>query len=896
MLKALNVGDKFHDRFEIMAFLGAGAMGSVYLARQLDANRLVALKILQLQGFEQQTGFERFLREFRLLAGLSHENIVTFYSAALTPEGTLYAVCEYLEGKSLQQLLAEEKKIPWSRLAPIAVQICNAMDCAHSRSIIHRDLKPANIILVDKPERDTVKIIDFGLAKLLAEARDSAETATGPGIMLGTPHYMSAEQAVGRNVDHRSDIYSLGCILFECLTGKKLFQVDSVMEILARLATESPEETISKSFSDNSPLSELLSKMLAKDFRNRYQSMDEVRTAILSIGSDNPESTAAAKLKPSLKTLVMPALIVIALGILFICFREFAPNRSAPLKTSSAQADEGLNSLYLRLRELPNPQGYSVAVDWLTEGYKKSLDDFALKKEVLEYILDFDLCYKMHKLGRDHLREAEALNDLALNEPANSAKVRDPLTGEYLGDSFVSSILRYQFLLDQGDRLLQLLERTGAAPYKTNGTAVFKLEWAVCTGEYAGAESLARNLCRESERAGCRWSPAKLSLLHRLLGDCLLMTEGPDEALAEYAIALDFAHKVEGAGYRFNARLPLVQRLCLLRAKGAGDLVRDTYAGELQAADDLRDVLASAGELQTADDHWDLLACAVEEVDAKLAIKIREDEIRQWHNYPRSRYSDRSKPGNRISQKEEHARWELAKALLRTGDRVMAEKVRAEALAISNPSLDHCAFLSELCKNYRIADRTEKQKILEQVDSLVKAHSMVDGRKIVALYCSAAKTHWLLEDRGAAEAYWQKALRLVKDEDKNTAELIKALVAGMAGCGLSERALDVLDGLRPLVRKTCSERRSRVYFSEWQGSVYLLSGKFWESKGRIAEALQDYEKGSSVVHLPCSGEAVDDLRPDIECKLRAARCRQQQLSVEMGSSGPRPTSHRNNKL
>ncbi len=246
-------------------------MGKVYKARQIDADREVALKLLkEIHDVENK---ERFFREFKILSELQHQHIMTVYGLALYADSVPYAVCELLDGKSLRQLLLERGHLSWQEVVEIALQVASALSFAHKSSVIHRDLKPENIILVNKPRENYVKIIDFGLSKVLDT---SDEKLTSTGQLLGSPMYMSPEQLT-QVADSRSDIYSLGCIIFEMLAGENLFPSDVPVAALYRHTTDRATERVS-AIKDEVPedLIRLVLGMLAKDPAQRIQTADDV--------------------------------------------------------------------------------------------------------------------------------------------------------------------------------------------------------------------------------------------------------------------------------------------------------------------------------------------------------------------------------------------------------------------------------------------------------------------------------------------------------------------------------------------------------------------------------------------------------------------------------------------
>ncbi|MCX5636686.1 MAG: protein kinase, partial [Planctomycetota bacterium] len=207
---------KQFPQLEVIELLGQGGMGTVYRARQLGLDRQVALKVLPTQIGQDETFAERFRREARALAMLSHPHIVSVYDFGKTEGGLYYFIMEFVDGTDLRRVIQGGEISPKEALA-IVPQICAALQYAHEEGVVHRDIKPENILL-DKKGR--VKIADFGLAKLLDRPATSY-TLTHPELKMGTPHYMAPEQIEHpHDVDHRADIYSLGVVFYEMLTGE----------------------------------------------------------------------------------------------------------------------------------------------------------------------------------------------------------------------------------------------------------------------------------------------------------------------------------------------------------------------------------------------------------------------------------------------------------------------------------------------------------------------------------------------------------------------------------------------------------------------------------------------------------------------------------------------------
>lgn len=263
------------SRYEVISQLGEGGMGVVYKAHDPDLNKIVAVKVIQTSMLNDEQTI-RFQREARALKGLKHAAIPEVYNFAVSRDGEPYLVMEFVQGESLSQFLSKHKKLESAYVVEIALQICEAMKHAHGRGIIHRDLKPANVILTSVADVDfvVVKVIDFGLARLDDETRDQNMTKTG--LIMGSPPYMSPEQIQGEAVDHRSDIYSMGCILYEMLTGEPPFRGKSPLATLTMHISEPPASLESHGIADAALFDGMIGKALAKFPDKRYANMDEM--------------------------------------------------------------------------------------------------------------------------------------------------------------------------------------------------------------------------------------------------------------------------------------------------------------------------------------------------------------------------------------------------------------------------------------------------------------------------------------------------------------------------------------------------------------------------------------------------------------------------------------------
>ena len=255
-------------RYHILEKLGEGGMATVYKAYDTRLERHVALKVITPSRGHSEKFLRRFDREAKILAKLSHPNIVGVIDSG-EENGLPFLVLEYIPGGTLKQKLSGEP-IPWREAARILLPIAQALEYAHQQGIIHRDVKPSNILLT---ESDVPMLSDFGIAKML-EADETLEL-TGTGVGVGTPDYMAPEQGLGRKVDQRADIYSLGIIYYEMLTGRKPYQADTPLAVMMKQANEplpNPRQYVLDLPSD---VEAVLSKSLAKEPRYRFQEMGE---------------------------------------------------------------------------------------------------------------------------------------------------------------------------------------------------------------------------------------------------------------------------------------------------------------------------------------------------------------------------------------------------------------------------------------------------------------------------------------------------------------------------------------------------------------------------------------------------------------------------------------------
>jgi len=269
------VGTNIAGQFQVVARIGAGGMGAVYRADQPEMNRSVAVKILHSRYLSRKDLVSRFRREARAMSHLSHPNTARVFLYGQLEDGACYLVMEHLEGKNLAQVVRSEGPMEPARALRVMTQVCGALEEAHRVGIIHRDLKPENIFLTSQGGiQDFPKVLDFGLAKVTErEMGPGSMVLTREGMVFGTPEFMSPEQARGKTLDARSDIYSLGIILYELLTGRLPFEAKQPIEFIQLHVHGTPMALAERLDREYPPgLEAALMKAIAKDPDDRFPS------------------------------------------------------------------------------------------------------------------------------------------------------------------------------------------------------------------------------------------------------------------------------------------------------------------------------------------------------------------------------------------------------------------------------------------------------------------------------------------------------------------------------------------------------------------------------------------------------------------------------------------------
>ncbi len=294
------LGERFGS-FKALARLGEGSMGEVYLAEHQRIARRAAIKVLSPERTRDADAVRRLFVEARATSMIRHPGIVEIYDCDVHRNGRAYLVMEYLEGDTLAKRMERTGALPWHMACRIARRMSDAIGAAHRAGIVHRDVKPDNVFLLSPtpwPAATDVKVLDFGLAKLLAGNFVGVAT-TIAGSLVGSPAYMSPEQCQGGPIDHRCDVYSLACVMFEMVTGRPPFIDTRVRDVLEAHTVRPPPALVSLAPEAPAWLGRLIARMLAKDPNQRPRSMDEVSLELSTVSMAPPVQVVDEALAPS---------------------------------------------------------------------------------------------------------------------------------------------------------------------------------------------------------------------------------------------------------------------------------------------------------------------------------------------------------------------------------------------------------------------------------------------------------------------------------------------------------------------------------------------------------------------------------------------------------------------
>ena len=361
------VGQTIGGHYQILSEIGSGGMSTVYKAKHQLLEKMVAIKLIQQKYVHDKATIIRFQQEAKAAAALKHNNICGVTEFEILDDGRAFIVMDYVEGKSLADILEADGNLSEERALSVMAQVADGLEYAHSQGVIHRDVKPANIVILQNEDgSDTAKIVDFGIAKLVRDD-ESGPNLTQTGDVFGTPNYMSPEQCHGSKIDEKTDMYSFGCVLHEIVTGEPPFKGSSSLDIIMKhVNDEPPKMVLAKEYANLNPL---VQKCLAKAKEERYLSMKELRDDLKSIENKELPANIHSNLsfwqklnKHVPKIIVGVVLTAVSLAILMGFMGSFSKAKyEKQWRVEHAIAEKALESKKLEAAEISLEKSLEIA-------------------------------------------------------------------------------------------------------------------------------------------------------------------------------------------------------------------------------------------------------------------------------------------------------------------------------------------------------------------------------------------------------------------------------------------------------------------------------------------------------------------------------------------------------
>lgn len=839
----IDSGILIDGRYEVQGHLGDGGMGTVFKAHELELERTVAIKFLHadlLNAGEQRARFER---EGKVLSTISHPNLLSCYRFGVW-QGKPYIVMEYLEGKSLRQLLcgdAEDTLDPvdtgarllraadvtpfaWQRAVRIAISICEGMHYAHAHGIIHRDLKPNNIVLVETDGVEVVKVVDFGLAIVLDDSAAKHQHLTQTGAVMGTLFYLSPEQCTGQRGDHRSDIYALGCMLYELITGAAPFYSDNPIAIMQKHAAEVPPKLPAR-LHVPTELNGILHKSLAKKPEDRYQTMLEMQADLDNLLNGRLEEIEVtvpqeieSKWQRSLPYVATAAMAASCIGAMFWLNSDEGIAAVASMRTTRENSNNGTVILLQKAQELSKQRPGAA-------------------KKLLERALS------INRSGTRDLATANILVNLAEVHVATGGKQEAIVAAEEALTLLSAQIAaRSDASPQERDLVVQsckVLKKAGAFyPWEYRRFYDKHLEW------YQDHPSMLDHKLLEQKSVRCDLALANL------------YKASIKRNAAVKAAVLSLAEPpASDKDKNYQAH---IQQLI-----SEADCEAGIYDQADKAFEEARQALASfvppapyaLAELLAL--HADQLSRQNRDAEAWTFFIQARDILKTNRMAPARGFIGESTKD--ATDSLVHTRQRISEALYRAGDIAGAREQILAAVETAEPFLYETGE-SRLVSIYSLATNLlarngQTDEALKMLDSgrragIAKRQASFIQRGIISYDPVEGAFHslsgQLLLDHGdyaAAKEEFDQALEILTQREDNSSEPI-AWTRRMAWCGLVEcllrsgRALDAVPGLQALISNTTEAATSD------RGMAHVLLARIYVYLGQEANATREVEKAS----------------------------------------------------
>lgn len=549
------IGKRIRDQYEILSLIGQGGMGAVFKARHIKLDKIVALKIIRPDQASGGKALQRFEREAKAVSRLSHPNLAVCHDYGALEDGTPYVVMEFLDGVSLAALLQEHKDIEPLRCVEFFLQVASALGHAHKRGVLHRDLKPGNIMIVrGEGGAECVKVVDFGIAKLY-EHDGEAQRLTETGEVFGSPVYMSPEQAQGLPVDTRADIYSLGCTMYEALSGEPPFLGANVVETIMQQVT-APAKPLEQAMKGRKTLpaglAQVVMRCLEKEPEARYRSMDSLRADLEQVLSGSVPASSRARqivgsrlsrsVGPHLRWIAAASVLLVFVVAIFNTFLDYKSWRKQVLLAASERDPDRAEQLFRSALNAVPPSGTRERdlgyIHWHIGQLMRSQKRFDEARD--EYVKALDLAgsYKEQTGGGDRLSwmylQADALDGLAQCAYALGHYER---SGTYAARAVAAKQAICELLKQKPDHRLRLAQ-----------SLKLLAEARIAQGELDEA-SKRLGQCLEIERAYYKTDNAEIAGTLRLQGRIAAAGGDTARAAALFGQALSIREAVSGANH-----------------------------------------------------------------------------------------------------------------------------------------------------------------------------------------------------------------------------------------------------------------------------------------------------------------------------------------------------------